>query len=81
MNWKYIPIKYKIFNLTCDISEYFNNCTNSSIYLQSSILLTCLQKDIIVGTLLGDSSIERDKPTHNTRIRFDQSYPGHKSYL
>lgn len=55
-----------------------NNC---SFFLQSSVLLTCLQKDVIVGTLLGDSSLERDKPTHNPRIRFDQSYPQHKSYL
>jgi len=32
---------------------------------------------MFVETLLGDSSLERDK----TRIRFDQSYPNHKSYL
>lgn len=64
-----------------DVIGYFNNIENYSFFLQSSVLLTCLQKDIIVGTLLGDSSLERDKPTHNPRIRFDQSYPQHKSYL
>ena len=41
-----------------------------------------IHKDIIVGTLLGDSSLERNKPpTHNSRLRFDQSYPQHASYL
>lgn len=65
----------------CAILQYFDNISDPSFYLQSSVLLTCLQKEIIVGTLLGDSSLERDKPTHNTRIRFDQSYPNHKSYL
>lgn len=63
----------------CDIIESFNNICNPSFYAQFSVVLTCLQKD--VGTLLGDSSLEREKPTHNTRIRFDQSYPNHKSYL
>ena len=42
--------------------------------------LTPLQKDVIVGTMLGDASMERDKPTHNYRIRFDLSYQVHESY-
>jgi hypothetical protein len=25
--------------------------------------------------------MERDKPTHNSRVRCDQTYPGHKEYL
>jgi len=25
--------------------------------------------------------MERDKPSHNPRIRFDQSYPVHEDYL
>jgi hypothetical protein len=43
--------------------------------------ITPIQKEVIVGTLLGDASLERAKPTHNTRLRFDQSYPQHESYL
>ena len=31
--------------------------------------------------MLGDVSMEQDKPTHNSRVRFDQTYPGHKEYL
>ena len=36
---------------------------------------------MIIGTLLGDASMERDKPSHNPRIRFDQTYPAHEAYL
>lgn len=42
---------------------------------------TSYQQDVIVGTLLGDASAERAKMTYNTRLRFDQSYPAHHSYL
>lgn len=45
------------------------------------IPITAIQRDIIVGTLLGDASMERNKPTHNARLRFDQSYPEHACYL
>lgn len=47
----------------------------------NSIVLTSLQKNVLVGTILGDASMERVKPTHNTRVRYDQTYPAHNSYL
>lgn len=31
--------------------------------------------------MLGDATIERAKPTHNGRLRFDQTFPAHASYL
>ena len=49
-------------------------------FIFSSILLTQLQKEVIVGTLLGNASIERRKPTHNARILFEQFYPNHEAY-
>jgi hypothetical protein len=49
--------------------------------ITGSIVLTSLQKDVLVGTMLGDACAERVKPTHNTRIRYDQSYPDHEGYL
>lgn len=45
------------------------------------VKLTQVQKDILVGTILGDASIERNKPTHNTRVRFEQTFPAHAYYL
>jgi hypothetical protein len=47
----------------------------------NSIVLTSLQKDVLVGTILGDASMERVKPTQYTRVRIDQTYPAHNSYL
>ena len=48
---------------------------------KSQVQLTSVQKEILVGTMLGDAFIERSKPTHNARVRFDQSFPNHASYL
>jgi hypothetical protein len=47
----------------------------------NSFVLTSLQKNVLVGTILGDASMERVKPTHNTRVRYDQTNPAHNSYL
>jgi hypothetical protein len=46
-----------------------------------AVSLTQVQKDILVGTILGDASLERNKPTHNTRVRFEQTFPAHAFYL
>ena len=46
-----------------------------------AVSLTQVQKDILVGTILGDASLERNKPTHNTRVRFEQTFPTHAFYL
>ena len=46
-----------------------------------NVNLNEIQKDIIAGTLLGDASIEKGKPNHNSRIRFDQTFPMHASYI
>lgn len=47
--------------------------------------LTALQTDVLVGTLLGDATLERRKPSHNAlpfrALRFDQTFPNHASYL
>lgn len=41
--------------------------------MSSSVLLSTFQKEALVGTMLGDA--------YNTRVRFEQSYPAHESYL
>ena len=49
---------------------------------KNSITLTEIQKDILIGTLLGDSSLEFGaKRSINARLRFDQTFPAHASYL
>lgn len=49
--------------------------------LKRGMKLSKLQQEVLVGTLLGDSSLERPKSHHNTRLRFEQSFPHHASYL
>ena len=46
-----------------------------------TISLTSIQEEILIGTLLGDASSERAKISHNTRIRFEQTFPNHASYI
>lgn len=46
-----------------------------------SVELTPIQKEILVGSLLGDAHIEKTKPNHNARLRFDQTFPNHASNL
>lgn len=49
--------------------------------LKSSVILTPAQQDAVVGTMLGDSSMERAKENHSPRLRFEQSFPSHANYL
>lgn len=48
---------------------------------RQNVKLTFFQIDVLVGVLLGDASLERRKSSHNTRLRFDQTFPTHASYL
>ena len=45
------------------------------------IKLTELQKQILVETLLMVAHLERVKVSPKTRLRFDQSFPEHATYL
>ena len=45
------------------------------------ITLTPIQIEILIGCILGDASLERRLPTHNTRLRFDQTFPEHAPYV
>lgn len=40
---------------------------------KAAMQLTPLIRGVLVGTMLGDASIERAKSTHNARLRLDQS--------
>jgi len=43
--------------------------------------LSSVQTEILIGTLLGDSRVERTKSSHNSRFIFEQTFPNHASYL
>ena len=43
--------------------------------------LTQEQKESIIGITLADGFLEREKPSYNTRLRIDHTYPKQKSYV
>jgi len=46
-----------------------------------NVTLTSVQQDIVVGTLLGDATMERAHENHNARLIMDQTFPTHAGYL
>ena len=51
--------------------------TNSN----STLILTDHLKQILIGLILGDLSVEKATPNSNVRLRFDQSSLVHSAYL
>jgi len=45
------------------------------------VIISQVQKDIIVGTMLGDATMEANPNSGTARIRYQQTYPAHSSYL
>ena len=59
----------------------FNSTFLEKKEYKSKVILSDIQKDILIGTILGDSSIEKRSKSHNARLRFDQTFPDHATYL
>jgi hypothetical protein len=51
-------------------NEYKKNCK-----------LTVEQEESLIDIILGDGCLERQKFTHNTRLRLEQAYPKNEKYL
>lgn len=58
----------------------FHTIATKNKELKSKIMLSNIQKEIIIGTILGDSSLERYGRSINTRLRIDQTFPHHAEY-
>lgn len=48
---------------------------------KENLELSEIQKETLIGVLLGDAYLRRPKPNHNTKLVFDQSNSLHKDYL
>lgn len=48
---------------------------------KKNYILSDIQKEALIGIILGDGFIEKAKPNHNARIRIEQSYPEKTEYL
>jgi hypothetical protein len=64
-----------------DILDYLNDFIVSNNSILSSIVLSPYQKEVLIGTMLGDASLERQKPTYNAQLRFDKTYPSNERYI
>jgi hypothetical protein len=75
-----------LFSLNIPIAHNKNIFNINSTFLdkkkyKSKVNLNDIQKDILIGTILGDSSIEKRGRFQNARLRFDQTFPDHATYL
>jgi len=52
-----------------------------SVKYKKEYVLSNIQKEALIGIILGDGFIERLKPNHNARLRIEQSYPEKSEYL
>lgn len=48
---------------------------------KQQLTLIPIQQEITVGCLLGDASLERNSPTNNSRLIFDQTFLSHAEYI
>ena len=48
---------------------------------KNEYILSLEQKEALIGIILGDGYLDRTKPTHNTRLRIEQSYPEKEQYV
>jgi LAGLIDADG DNA endonuclease family len=73
-------LKGKVQKKLATSFRQFNTIATNNKDLKSKIILSNIQKDIIIGTILGDSSLERYGRSINTRLRIDQTFPQHAEY-
>jgi hypothetical protein len=67
-------------NSTRNYSTDVKNIKYTANY-RKEYVLNDIQKEALIGIILGDGFVERAKPSHNTRIRIEQSYPDKSEYL
>lgn len=49
--------------------------------MSSAMILSTIQKETLIGNILGDGYIERRKSTYNPRLSINQTYPKRLDYV
>jgi len=62
------------------VSDFDKKFRYSKQY-KENLQLSEIQKETLIGVLLGDAYLRRPKSSHNTKLVFDQSNNLHKDYL
>lgn len=91
INWLTLLVVYILyFNYTNllfiskEFYKYISNYTKISRFskqYKQEYELTQEQRYSIIGIMLADGSLERGKPTFNTRLRIDHTYPEKEQYV
>jgi len=80
----YISYIYYITYPLCVFKRFYCKISETGKYskqYKKEYELTQEQKESIIGIMLADGFLEKGKPTYNTRLRIDHTYPEQKSYV
>lgn len=71
------------YNNLANSRSYSTNVKNekSTMRYKKEYELSIEQKEALIGIILGDGFLEKNKPNHNTRLKIEQSYPEKDKYL
>ena len=61
----------------CDSETGKRKRRNSNV----NLVLSSYQREVLIGLILGDVSLEKATSNSNVRVRFDQSFNVHSEYL
>ena len=79
----YYSINYTTYPLAV-FKRFYSKISETSKYTKQykkEYELTQEQKECIIGIMLADGFLEKGKPTYNTRLRIDHTYPEQSSYV
>ena len=84
--WDYIDINYtsdflfKTASIVPIVSDSNKKFRLSKSY-RDNLTLSDIQKETLIGVLLGDAYLNKQKPNHNTKLQLVQTSCLHKDYL
>lgn len=82
--WSNLRLSSSFNSIVKNNVKYYSTNTKDIKYsaqYKNNYILTDIQREALLGIILGDGFIEKSKPTHNARIRIEQSYPEKSEYL
>ena len=84
----YLYSVYSVYFLYCFTyfysyisKRFYSDTIEFSKEYKNKYDLNQMQKEALIGIMLADGFLEREKPTHNTRLRVEHAYPEQESYV
>ena len=82
--WSNLRLSSSFNSIVKNNVKYYSTNTKDIKYsaqYKNHYILTDIQREALIGIILGDGFIEKSKPAHNARIRIEQSYPEKSEHL